>query len=116
MTEKDLQNSGSAEHDKDCDCEHDDCNCNTVTLEMEDGTTQDFMVLDIIEHDGNRYIALAEVDSMEYDIMGFKEVGENVELTVIEEDEEFDMVAKLFEEHFAQADDEDDDEDDEEEE
>ena len=83
-----------------CDCDNEECNCNTITLDMEDGTQKDFIVLDVIEHEGKQYIALAEVDSMEYDIMSWEVDGENVELSVIEDDAEFNAVAAKFEELF----------------
>lgn len=92
------------EHDH-CDCEGEDCNCNTITLEMEDGSKKDFMVLDYLEHEGKQYIALAEVDSLEYDIMAWEAEDEHVNLTVIEDDAEFNLVAAKFEVLF-QSDDE----------
>lgn len=89
-----------------CDCDNEECNCNTITLDMEDGTQKDFIVLDVIEHEGKQYIALAEVDSMEYDIMSMAVVDDNVELSVIEDDDEFETVAALFDEHFSSPDEE----------
>lgn len=110
--EKDCQ-CGNHEHGHDCDCENEECESNTITLDMEDGTQKDFMVLDIVEHEGKKYVALAEVDSMEYDILSMTVKDENVELNIIEDDEEFNLVATKFEELFAQ--DPNDDEDEEEE-
>jgi len=103
------------EHENGCDCGEDDCNGNTITLDMEDGTTKDFVVIDVIEHEGKQYIALAEVDSMEYDILSMTTVGENVELGVIEDDAEFEAVAAKFDEILSQTD-EDEEADEEEEE
>jgi len=85
-----------------CDDENCDCGCNTITLDMEDGSQKDFTILEIIEHEGRRYIALAEVDTNEYDIMGMDVTGETVELTFIQDDDEFNAVAAKFEELFAQ--------------
>ena len=88
------------EHDGLCDCENEECDCNPITIEMDDGSSKDFIVLDVLTHEGKQYIALAEVDSMEYDIMSWEVEGENVELSVIEDDDEFNAVAAKFEELF----------------
>lgn len=89
------------------DCEGDDCDCgaepNIITLDMEDGTTKDFLVLDIMEFEDKHYIALAEVGSDEYDILNFveNEKEETIELNVIDDDDLFDRVAEAFEDRFA---------------
>jgi uncharacterized protein YrzB (UPF0473 family) len=105
MTDIEKNGCNCGDNHDHCECEGEECNCNTITLDMEDGTQKDFMVLDILEHEGKQYIALAEVDSMEYDIMSMVVDGENVELSVIEDDDEFNAVAARFEEQF-QSDDE----------
>jgi uncharacterized protein YrzB (UPF0473 family) len=92
------------EHEEHC-CEGEDCTCgehesNIITLDMEDGSQKDFEVLQIINHEGKNYIALAELDSAEYDILRFEEVEDSVELSIIEEDEEFDAVAAIFDDLF----------------
>ncbi len=120
MFEKDINGHNHEEqvHDHDCDCGNGDCDCangdsNLITLDMEDGTQKDFLVLDILEHEGQKYIALAEVDSNEYDILAMTVVGENVEMNIIEDDDEFNAVAAKFEELFSgTGDDDDDDEED----
>ena len=110
MTDKEIKGCNCGEEcgdaDVPCDCENEDCDSNVITLDMEDGTQKDFLVLDIIEHEGKQYIALAEVDSMEYDIMSMAVIDENVELSVIEDDEEFNAVAAKFDEHFSRLDEE----------
>ena len=105
--EKDACNCG-----EDCECEDDcDCESNTITLDMEDGTKKDFTVLHIQEHEGNQYIALADEDSDEYDILRFTEVEDNMELSIIENDVEYNAVADLFDEVFsAEFDDSDEEE------
>ncbi|MCB5265981.1 MAG: DUF1292 domain-containing protein [Candidatus Cloacimonetes bacterium] len=95
-----------------------------ITLEMEDGTEKDFVALDMLEHEGINYIALSEVDSMEYDVLRFVEVDDALELSIIEDDAEYDKVTDLFKEKFEEmfyddddyddADDEDDEDEDEE--
>lgn len=100
MTDKEKQacNCGE-EHDHDCgdDC---DCESNTITLDMEDGTTKDFVVLNVLEHEGQQYVALAEEDSEEYDILRYVEVDEQLELSIIEDDVEYNTVADMFDELF----------------
>ncbi len=104
MTDKEKKDCNCGEECNDnhehCDCEGEECDCNTITLEMEDGTEKDFVILDVLSHEGKEYMALAEVDSMEYDIMSFEADSENVNLSVIEDDEEFNTVAAKFEELF----------------
>lgn len=100
---------GSEDHIHNCNCEGEDCSCedncssesDIITLDMEDGTQKDFQVLDILEHDGKQYVALSELDSLEYDILGMIEVDGSYELTVIEDDAEYDAIAAKFDEHFA---------------
>ncbi|HOH97107.1 MAG TPA: DUF1292 domain-containing protein [Candidatus Cloacimonadota bacterium] len=102
-----------AEHNHDCNCEGEDCSCedhcgdeaNIITLDMEDGTQKDFEVLNIIEMDGANYIALAELGANEYDILRFVEVEENLELSIIEDDEEYQRAADRFNELFSSEDD-----------
>ncbi|MDD2597361.1 MAG: DUF1292 domain-containing protein [Candidatus Cloacimonetes bacterium] len=92
-----------------CDCEGDDCACgeheqNIITLDMEDGSQKDFEVLQIINHEGKNYIALAELGTAEYDILRFEEVDESVELSIIEDDDEFNAVAAVFDDIFSSED------------
>ncbi|HNZ06173.1 MAG TPA: DUF1292 domain-containing protein [Candidatus Cloacimonadota bacterium] len=101
--EKDLHDHAE------CDCGDENCECENdiITLDMEDGTQKDFHVLEVIEYEGSQYIALAEVESNEYDILRMDVQGETVELAVIEDDELFEKVAQKFDEIFnAEADEE----------
>ena len=95
--EKELKNEA-------CECNEEECNCDTITLELEDGTSQEFIILDTVEHKKKGYIALAPMESEEYFIYGFKEEGENVEFFSIDDDKEFEHVAKVFEKRFAEED------------
>lgn len=100
MTDKEKLNCNCGEHhEHDCgdDC---DCESNTITLEMEDGSTKDFTVLNILEHNGQQYVALSEEGSVEYDILRFVEVDDSLELSIIEDDEEYNIVADKFDEIF----------------
>ena len=95
--EKDLNN-----HVHECDDEA--CDCDTITLELEDGTSEEFMILDTVEHKNKNYVALAPMEGDEYFIYGFKEDGENVEFFSIEDDKEFESISKIFEKRFAEED------------
>ncbi|MBM4399889.1 MAG: DUF1292 domain-containing protein [Candidatus Cloacimonetes bacterium] len=98
MSEKEKKQKDTA-----CDCASEDCNCDeTITLELEDGTSQEFLILGTIEHKKKNYVALAPMEGEEYFVYGYKEQGENLEFFSIEDDDEFDNVAKLFEKSFAE--------------
>jgi uncharacterized protein YrzB (UPF0473 family) len=102
MTKKDNM-PNPEEHVHECDgedCDHDH-ESNVITLDMEDGSQKDFMVLDMLQHEGMNYVALSEVGQMEYDILRFEEMEENLELSIIEDDDEYERIAKVFEERFA---------------
>ena len=90
-----------------------------VTLTDEDGVETDFQIIDVREKDGVTYYALTPIDenggdddSMDFVILK-AEVDENGEeiLVTIDDDDEFDEVADLFEDiQFDEVDyDEDDD-------
>jgi hypothetical protein len=113
---------------KDCDCEghehdHQDAEeqeidtyegeeeTNVIQLEMDDGTMQDFILLGTLEHNGKQYVALAEVDSNEYDILAWEMEDDFVNLNVIEDDNEFNEVADLFHEYLQGDFEEEEDED-----
>ncbi|GAB1468196.1 hypothetical protein MASR2M64_09050 [Candidatus Cloacimonadota bacterium] len=107
MTDKEKDDCNCGEHhDHSCECGEDDCDCesNIITLDMEDGTQKDFNVLNIIEHEGKQYVALAEMESVEYDILRFEEVDDNLELSIIEDDAEYNAVADKFDEIFSAED------------
>ena len=72
-----------------------------LTLEMEDGTTEDCIVLTIFPMDDKQYIALlpvAQADDEEADVYlyGYQENGEDFDLLDIDE-ETFEKVAAEFE-------------------
>jgi len=107
--EKDLHDHA------DCDCNDENCECESdiITLDMEDGTQKDFQVLEVIEFEGSQYIALAEVDSNEYDILRMEVDGDTVELAVIDDEDLFVKVSQKFDELFGAEEDEEDTEDEE---
>jgi hypothetical protein len=104
MTDKEKKGHESEEQLQDEETEN-----NVITIEMDDGTKKDFIVLDMQKHEGKQYIALAEVDSMEYDIMSWELDGDNVELSVIEDDAEYEAVGTKFQELFDSYDEESED-------
>jgi len=95
--EKDLHDHA------DCDCNDENCECESdiITLDMEDGTQKDFTILNILEYNGSQYVALAEEDSEEYDILRFIEVEDSLELSIIEDDAEYNAVAEKFDDLFS---------------
>lgn len=87
-----------------CECDDDNCECDTITLELEDGSSEEFIILDTYEHKKKNYVALAPVVGDEYFIYGFKEDGDSVEFFSIEDDKEFETISKVFEKRFAEED------------
>ncbi|HOD17405.1 MAG TPA: DUF1292 domain-containing protein [Candidatus Cloacimonadota bacterium] len=90
-------------HNHACNCEDEEPEIDTITLELEDGSKQEFLILDTVEFNEKYYIALAPVDSDEYFIYGFRDAGEHTEFFSIEDEQEFDSVADIFEKRFALA-------------
>jgi len=100
--EKTNCNCNCDENTPDCTCEDDncDCGCDTLTFEMEDGTTKEFQILEIIEHEGIKYVALAEPEGEEYYIMEMEEQDENLEFSFVEDDDLYNTIVAKFEEIF----------------
>ena len=76
---------------------------NTVTLIDEDGVETEFEVLGTLEDEGNTYVALAPCDSQENEFVVLKiVVGEDGEenLITIDDDDEFDAVADIFDDEL----------------
>lgn len=109
MSDKEIKDCGCGEHDHehgdDCDCES-----NTIILDMEDGTQKEYTILDMVELDGKKYLALSELGSVEYDILEMKEDGDSVELSYVEDDDEYNAVADEFEKIFSESEEDDEDE------
>lgn len=100
------------EHTHDCDCQNGECECehsNVITLDMEDGSQKDFEILHMLEFEGGQYIALAEPESNEYDILRIELEGDTADLIVIEDDALFDRVAQAFDDFFQNGDAEEED-------
>jgi uncharacterized protein YrzB (UPF0473 family) len=100
-----MSNHEKEHADHACDCHEEDCGCDTITLELQDGTKQEFIILDTVTHRKKHYVALAPTEGDEYFIYGFNEAAEGeVEFYSIEDEKEFDGVAKVFEKRFAAED------------
>lgn len=98
MTDKDKVIPGGLveEHDHDHDDEED---ADFLTLEFDDGEEIECEIMGIFEVDGKEYIALIPSDGTDdVYIYGYKESGDDeFELIDIEDDAEFEKVAKEFE-------------------
>ncbi|HIW49096.1 MAG TPA: DUF1292 domain-containing protein [Firmicutes bacterium] len=75
----------------------------TILLTDEDGQEVEFAVIDAAEMDGVNYLLVVEADWIEdenAEAMILKEVGsdeENIDYELVEDDEELEKVAALFE-------------------
>ena len=75
-----------------------------ITLEFDDGKEVEAEIMGVFECEGKEYIALIpDDDTDDVYLYGYKEVNdEEFELIDIEDDAEFDKVAKVFEEITAE--------------
>ena len=75
-----------------------------ITLEFDDGKEVEAEIMGVFECEGKEYIALIpDDDTADVYLYGYKEVNdEEFELIDIEDDAEFDKVAKVFEEITAE--------------
>lgn len=81
---------------------HENCDCeNIIVLEDEEGNDHEFNIIDMLEIDGNRYAILMPMDQELDEAIILKiETDENGEelLFEIEDDEEWETVARAWEE------------------
>ena len=94
-----------------------------LTLTDEDGVEMEFQILDTIEHEGNRYLALLPTEEADdedengsYYILREEEDenGGDPMLAEVEDEDLLDELAAVFEQHFSEMyDDEEEDEADE---
>lgn len=89
-------NCNCNEHDHDCGCNQDNEEMREMTLLLDDDKELKCNVLGIFACGEKEYIALLPKDEEDVLLYGFEEKGEEVELTNIEDDEEFDMVSESF--------------------
>ncbi len=113
MTDKDMNDCGcGCGHDHDHDHDHEVMELETMFLTFEDENGEDIEyelgVLDIFEHENKEYIALVlpadedDEESQEEIFLYIYDEDEDGEplLSVIEDEEEFDVVGAKFEERF----------------
>ncbi len=74
----------------------------TIFVPMEDGTEQEYAILDEFDLEGKNYMILSAIE--DDDTIGedeylyeYKEEGDEVELIEIEDDEEFERVSAYYE-------------------
>jgi len=82
-----------------------DCNCGeempTITLTLEDDTELECDVIGTFDSGDAEYIALVPIGEEEVMLYRFVEDDEgNINLSLIESDEEFEMASKAFDELF----------------
>lgn len=89
-----------SEKELNCNCGHDHTHeeeeMETMFLTLEDDTEVECGVLGVFEVEGNEYIALLPLEDETVLIYKYKECGEDIELDIIEDDEEFEKVSNAF--------------------
>lgn len=95
-----LEGDCKMEDHKDCGCNHDEEPVIYITFEGEDEEVA-CDVLGVFDVEGQDYIALIPQDT-EDDVLlyRFEEEGDDVNLTEIESDEEYEKAAAVFEKEF----------------
>jgi uncharacterized protein YrzB (UPF0473 family) len=103
--EKECCCNGEHDHNHECGCDHDsehNCGCgnhhhDTITLTLDNDTTLECTVLGVFDVEDKEYIALLPQEQDNVLLYHFSSNnGEDVELTNIEDDNEFDLVSKTF--------------------
>ncbi len=73
-----------------------------LTVDLDDGTTETFQIIQIFEVNGQNYIAVCPLEQGEEEVVYFyrhyEDVDGNPFIDNIESDEEFDMVTDRFDE------------------
>ena len=92
----------SEENKCSCGCEHDHEHemeeMETMTLTLDDDTELNCGIIGVFEVDGIEYIALLPEDDDTVLIYQYNEDGEEVELSLIEDDDTFEKVSQAFDE------------------
>lgn len=78
-------------HGDDCDCEND-----TLVITLDDDTEVECNVIGIFEVEDKEYIALLPIDDETVLLYQYSETDDNVELSSIEDDDEFKAVTDAF--------------------
>lgn len=95
-------------HDENCDHDHDHDHGTTVVMENEDGTSDEYPVVDEFEYNDAVYILVENADGT---VTPLRQAGDEGELEFLTE-EEFNEVANAYNEFMDEYSDEDEDEDD----
>lgn len=82
-------------HNDGCGCGHDHEE-NMIYLTTEEGEDMACAVLGVFEFENHEYIALLPENTETVFIYGFKEDGEEIELTRIEDEEHYEKVSGVF--------------------
>lgn len=89
-----------SEKELNCNCGHDHTHeeeeMETMFLTLEDDTEVECGVLGVFEVEGKEYIALLPLEDETVLIYKYKECGEDIELDIIEDDDEFEKVSNAF--------------------
>lgn len=94
-------------HDHDHDHEHTEMEVPTMTLTLDDDSELECYVLSVFDVEEKQYIALLPVGEEEVFLYVYNEDAEDgLSLDVIEDDNEYDKVAAVFETLFDSEDDE----------
>lgn len=100
----------SEENKCNCGCEHDHEHemeeMETMTLTLDDDTELNCGIIGVFEVDGIEYIALLPEDDDTVLIYQYNEDGEEVELSLIEDDDTFEKVSQAFDELWEDEDEE----------
>ncbi|MCL1827022.1 MAG: DUF1292 domain-containing protein [Candidatus Cloacimonetes bacterium] len=84
----------------------------TLMLEYEDGTEVECIIRAVLEYEGTEYVALLPMGEDEYQIFGFKDHGEEVEIIPIEDEEVYEKVLEIFDDYFYNEEEYEEDEED----
>ena len=68
----------------------------TMFLTLDDDTEVECGIIGVFDVDGKEYIALLPINDETVLIYEYKEVGDEVELGLIEDDEEFEKISNAF--------------------
>lgn len=85
------------------DHEHDEMELETMTLTLDDDTELECGILGVFEVEGmagKEFIALLPLEDETVLLYEYKENGDDVELSVIEDDDDFEKVSNTFYELF----------------
>ena len=100
----------SEENKCSCGCEHDHEHemeeMETMTLTLDDDTELNCGIIGVFEVDGIEYNALLPEDDDTVLIYQYNEDGEEVELSLIEDDDTFEKVSQAFDELWEDEDEE----------